>query len=786
MSECVCAHVTPTSTLLKELAVTLDKAEVASPAEETPAPMHDTATKPAAEEPAAEEPMDADQPDSHLRTVANSPAEQTPAPVLDTATKPAAEEPAAQEPMDADQLDSHLRTVAQHAFVPDVGVVEKHVRMVNEALFQRTGAAGQSAVAETEHTMSDDEWFWIDDNTKAMELFALPTVAARYSRQLAHMRRFIVDLSPGPFFFRREATPRLVVEKDTLADFYVRTGLLEVRGDLTRGYITAGYRFHDGRDEPVVVFQSHHVAFDYGGKHHTLSFDDHQVGARITPVYSDGSTTMSAVRLEQTSRFLGGDVHVCTATLVLTMRRDSVYPRRTMTVAAPAGVTLGHVVVRLGFAHLAEKPVARHYNGVHVAHGHPPGGAGGHSVLKVRAGRRTIASGPTRWFALYSGDGQIGTDYAVVTVPESPETGDSVVTVGTATGTAPKANAVEAAYALGTVAGGREATHAEHIVLLAGGLYFSMRDYDAVFANVTRWADVDLSISYDYGAEVHTFATLALVDAQFRTPQAAEFVDRHLAAYDRNFLVRGVRGNYPHVFRRGLAFAIVAVENMYRATGDAKYREWHARYVRVIKDSGLYKTSPVGPDGRPRYTFGDPYGEGGPVYWGEYVDEHAAAAWALARAALFTGSVEDATLARDAMYNLAIIVPQDGTGSSLSLYGNDAFIKVYGKERGNFLDNMKWSFKAGLIVRYLRALRVVASMPGFQHLFVPEDHDAIDRREALARAYITICARDHGRTVEVLTSWDAGETNSETLPWVIAGLADIDGVALTTVPPRHP
>ena len=727
--------------------------------------MHDTATKPAAEEPAAEEPMDSNQPDSHLRTVANSPAEQTPAPVLDTATKPAAEEPAAQEPMDADQLDSHLRTVAQHAFVPDVGVVEMHVRMVNEALFQRTGAAGQSAVAETEHTLSDDEWFWIDDNTKAMELFALPTVAVRYPRQVAHMRRFIVDLSPGPFFFRRKATPRLVVEKDTLADFYVRTGLLEVRGDLTRGYITAGYRFHDGRDEPVVVFQSHHVAFDYGGRHHILSFDEFQVGARITPVYSDGSTTMSAVRLEQTSRFLVGDVHVCTATLVLTMRRDSVYPRRTMTVAAPAGVTLGHVVVRLGFAHLSEHPLLRHYNGVHVAHGHPPGGAGGHSVLKVRAGRRTIASGPTRWFALYSGDGQIGTDYAVVTVPESPETGDSMVTVGTATGTSPTANAVSAAYALGTVAGGREATHAEHVVLLAGGLYFSMSDYDTVFANVTRWADVDLSISYDYGAEVHTFATLALVDAQFRTPQAAEFVDRHLAAYDRNFLVRGVRGNYPHVFRRGLAFIIVAVENMYRATGDAKYREWHARYVRVMTHGGVTSRSP---EGRPRYVFERT----------QFVDEHAAAAWALARVALFTGNAQYATLARDAIYTLEL-APRDGHGSSIS---------IFNPRRGGRAkdDTMKWSFKAGLIVRYLRALRVVASMPGFRHLFVPEDHDAIDRREALARAYITTCTRDHGRTVEVLTSWDAGETNSETLPWVIAGLADIDGVALTTVPPRHP
>jgi hypothetical protein len=258
-------------------------------------------------------------------------------------------------------------------------------------------------------------------------------------------------------------------------------------------------------------------------------------------------------------------------------------------------------------------------------------------------------------------------------------------------------------------------------------------------------------------------------------------VDRHLAAYDRNFLVRGVRGNYPHVFRRGLAFAIVAVENMYRATGDAKYREWHARYVRVIKDSGLYKTSPVGPDGRPRYTFGDPYGEGGPVYWGEYVDEHAAAAWALARAALFTGSVEDATLARDAMYTIGI-GPDHGHGSSLGVYGHG----TDGQGVNDIFDDQKWAFKAGLILRFVRALRVVASMPGFRHLFTLSDHDAIDRREALARAYITTCTRDHGRTVEVLTSWDAGETNSETLPWVIAGLADIDGVALTTVPPRHP
>ena len=679
-----------------------------------------------------------------------------------------------EEPMDIVQLDSHLRAVAQQAFVANVSVVEKEIRFMVEALFQRTGVAGQSAMAETEHAMSDDEWFWIDDNAKGLEIFALPTVAARYSRQLAHMRRFVVDLSPGPFFFRRKATCRLVVEKDALNDFYVRTGLLEVRGDLTRGYITAGYRFHDGRDQPIVAFQSHHVAFDYDGKRTVLSFDEFQVGARITPVYSDGSTTMSAVRLEQTSRFLVGDVHVCTATLVLTMQRDSVYPRRTMTVAAPAGVTLGHVVVSMGFDHLHEIPVSRYFNGVHVAHGHPrtTGGHGGHSVHeKVHAGRHTVASGPIRWFALYSGAVLIGTDYAVVSVPENPDTGVSVVTVGTATGAV---NAVEAKYALGTVAGGREVTHAEHVVLLAGGLYFSMSDYDTVFANVTRWADVDLSISYDYGAEVHSFATLALVDASFRTPQAVEFVDRHLAAYDRNFVKPGARGGYPHAFRRGLAFMIVAVENMYRATGDAKYREWHTRYMRVMMYAGVTRRLP---EGQQRYSFGRSSTHGA------YTDEVVGTSWALARAALFTGNAQYAALARDAMYTIGI-GPDHGHGSSLGVYGHG----TDGQGVNDIFDDQKWAFKAGLILRFVRALRVVASMPGFRHLFTLSDHDAIDRREALARAYITTCSRtrDRGRTVEVLTCWECGETNSETLPWVIAGLADIDSVALTTVPPRHP
>ena len=96
-------------------------------------------------------------------------------------------------------------------------------------------------------------------------------------------------------------------------------------------------------------------------------------------------------------------------------------------------------------------------------------------------------------------------------------------------------------------------------------------------------------------------------------------------------------------------------------------------------------------------------------------------------------------------------------------------------------DGMLWGFKAGMLLRGLAAAELAADAGRI----------TIDRRtrgyirqlRAAATDYIHTSTIPRGRSLEILTSYRSGETNSESQPWMVLGLFPIDPIITQVLPP---
>jgi hypothetical protein len=150
----------------------------------------------------------------------------------------------------------------------------RYAPLIVKALY-RDGVAGTSlsALAETEQPIDGDNWFWTDDNAKALEALTLPTVFADHLTQVGQMVKFIIANSPPPFVFRRRAGDRSVFKSDKVDDFHLATGLMNFRGNLRQADVRQGYRFHDFRTLDAVKFTGDYVHFSVKGKQYTTALN---------------------------------------------------------------------------------------------------------------------------------------------------------------------------------------------------------------------------------------------------------------------------------------------------------------------------------------------------------------------------------------------------------------------------------------------------------------------------------------------------------------------------------
>jgi hypothetical protein len=274
----------------------------------------------------------------------------------------------------------------------------------------------------------------------------------------------------------------------------------------------------------------------------------------------------------------------------------------------------------------------------------------------------------------------------------------------------------------------------EDVILLAGGLYNTPEKYIPIFDNYEHWNKYELSVSYDYGAELHSISMIMLSDLQakgeFRFSDAWDeiYVQDKLQAFLDNFT--------PKIFPRGAAYAAVAAENFYRATGNRAFLNFHDKITHHLM---LFEPRDIA-----------------------YIDNIAATMWSLARAGLLTNDPKYILRAKEHLHRMVVS----------EKYADEESIK----ELSIYADNILWVFKAGILSRGLNAM-LLAHEAGMGN-FDSKEVFKMKKMKEYAFNYMVSCMRGG----EIKTSIRSTETNSESQPWAILGLCNPDSIALRVCP----
>ena len=600
-----------------------------------------------------------------------------------------------------------------------------------------------AGLSETEKLINGDNWFWTDDNAKSLEALTLAPIFADYAAQAGKLVEFIIANSPPPFVFRRRTDERLEVKSAKPEDFQVVTGLMNFHGNLRQAEIRQGYRFHDDRNEDATKYSADFVRYSFQGK--TYSADVKQ-----TIVAADVHREERAVTLSYNAELRADAAVAGSITYSYKVEIDKPYLATTITVNAGPASTLSHVEATMSLDQLDSLSNVRYSKFF--------GYLGSAASALVNAADSTkprlLQEGPTRWWSLIQ-NSNLGNSYAVTTLLDSPEKLRNIVSNDEHGGAF---RHVFETYAIGEVSAGKPVKLSEKKMLLAGGLYNDMHAYDGLFARLDSFPGLDLSISYDIGAELNGVAAAYLADKRriaarpgaapvIYKPETRAWVDAILQAYLTNFVVR-VGGKYPYIFSRGEAFTLLAVDTMYSATGDSHYLEVIRNLANVL------------------LTFQARHGSSVDTFIcngnDSFMDCQAAGIIAMARAAVATGNKRYAQSARRAL-NAYRIDPDADTGHDVYIH-----IRPTGRDR----DSYYWIYKAGLLLRSLESMEVLSErgllkLKGAEWTFIKE-------LQSRALNYVARTVHARGNLDELFTCHRSSETNSETQAWALLGLYRIE------------
>ena len=289
---------------------------------------------------------------------------------------------------------------------------------------------------------------------------------------------------------------------------------------------------------------------------------------------------------------------------------------------------------------------------------------------------------------------------------------------------------------------------------------------DAIAATAAPQCARDLSISYDYGATINAFAKCFAVCAAgdiapepaSLTEELRSLVDRYLDYYVELYVDR--HQQRPNViFSRELAFVVLGVATMCRATGSPDYLRRLRQLCEVMLDFEWRFDDLAG---EPASTFLMRKGSAGP----SCLDCHGSALLALTQAARF---IRDPRLSAAIERGLAAYCLETCSGGAGMLYKLDTISTVAVDGRGNrHSDNAFWNFKAGVTLRLLTALQT-SPCPEVQAIFARHS-DRIGLFTSILQRQIARSITRRGDSLAIRTSRFAAETNSETQPWVMLGL----------------
>jgi hypothetical protein len=469
------------------------------------------------------------------------------------------------------------------------------------------------AVTETEHLVGGDDWVWTDDNAKVLEFLSRPEVWRRYPEPTLEVLRFVQSMCHGPFMFRRVSTPRL--EQSAAANGETRFihSLMHGRYDLRRGIVGAGIRFHDVRTADNLMLSNNTVEFTYKGRPFILDVED-----AITAVEATQQGHVLTLRHSGELFFKPRwfTIRLGRIDYVYTIDARSMLIGVEVALQVDPGAKVSDVVLTIGHDQLSHGRNEVRYK---IFGTNSPGSEQSIFTAAEPGQHRIAADGAT-----YYSFAQPEIAGFALAVHSAPRETSRLAEFDIGVQDPGQLHQVTARYRFDGSCRGIRLTASEDKLLTAGGFYGRRADYaalmrQAVAAKPAQQAALDYSISYDYGAEINAVAKcfavlLAEPDLQMgrMVPESLQsFFDRYLETYFDNF----VSGHYQKqntIMSRQLAFIILGVVTMYRATNRADYIDQLRRLCDVLLDFEVVFTKtarwlaiPYGnPEGGPRRSAG--------------------------------------------------------------------------------------------------------------------------------------------------------------------------------------
>ncbi len=639
---------------------------------------------------------------------------------------------------------------------------EPFARFITERLMQPVDPSPGAplAVTETELPVDGDRWFWADDNAKALELLTLPSLWPSVAGPGRDSFRFLASLCRGPFIFRRTSHPRLEERQRDATGASFTHGFLSIRADHPRGLVTVGMRFHDGRDTESLYMANHRIRFRAGGTRHDVTVAAAERGA----VEHRGAELLITHQAEVTFRSWGRTKRLGRLTVLHRFRADAAafeVEARLEVDAASGASDIGILLACDDLNHGKSGVTDIFYDAVHGLRedGRPLMGLSGRREAWIPGGR-----GAQYWCASQEAMMR-GFALAIHCLPREPGriAGLRMVPASIHTlGWLAAEHRFEGSQAGATLVA------AERRLITSGGFYNHPDEYAALMrddALVAGGRVTDISISYDYGAELVAFARIVRLLSGAGPPdpamreEAQALYDRLLAVF-RDRMLGAERLRPGSVFSRPLSFVVQSLCDMVLATGEARYHEALEEAAEVLLDFGREQTDVAG---RPNLVF--LMGQKAPA---AHLDCQSAAILALARAApllteaLRARAVEAADRAMGAFAIATVAVDLGGP----KLQDLVTVEHVAGGGRQHY--NGFWNFSVALALRAFRALARSAD-PGMREVSA-RHAERVSLLRTLIQRQFRASLRPLGDAVEVRTSVLSAETNSETQPWVALAL----------------
>jgi hypothetical protein len=615
--------------------------------------------------------------------------------------------------------------------------------------------ASHFAIAETALPIAGDSWFWTDDNAKVLEFLSRPELWQRFPSQTTEILRFVRAMCRGPLIFRRVSPPRLEPAEKQGARSGYRHSFMDVTYDLARGEVIAGLRFHDERNRDNLLLTGNYVEFTYHRRRFKLgvepaigNVDASQHGHTLTLCHS-GDLHFEARRKRLRLGRIGYTYTIDARSMLIDVE---------VTLEIEPGVPVTDVVLTIGHDRLGRMRYRTIATDITPA---------ARPIYRAWIPGRRLLNAAGASYYLIRQPNISGDCFAIHSMPRDPARFTGIETAVQRWG---RLRMAVARYSFPGSQCGASLVVGERKLLTGGGFYDRIADYAALMRSEASTASTsqavrDLSTSYDYGSKINAFAKCFAVCKTGEVITDAENLDELWSLFDLyleyycDLFVNTHDAQQNSIFSRDLSFVILGVVTMYRATNAAVYLQRLARLCDVLLEFEVRSYDMAGGPASgflmrmtsPRVA---------------YVDCQSAALLALTQAARYLDDprlvpaierglagycVETCTVAADVPYEI------DTVATSM--------VDRLGIRR---TENAFWNFKAGMTLRFFAALRR-SPHPALQSI-VARYRERMDLLDAVLRRQLERSITQREDSIEIRTAVSAGETNSETQPWVMLGL----------------